>query len=232
MSESKSALNIALFGPPGSGKGTAAERLIQDFGFVHMAPGDLLRKEVADKTPLGVQVDGIMKAGQLVSDEIIHSILGNHIAAIVERKGRILLDGFPRTLVQMEFLDQCLARFDTALHAVFFLDAGQETLIERLEGRRVCTACGAVFHVKNKPPRVAGVCDLCGAALYQRKDDNRESIEGRLATYLKQTDPVRQAFEAQGKLVRVDADQSAGYVYERISEKIQQLLEETAGAGR
>lgn len=225
MSDMNSALNIALFGPPGSGKGTAAERLIQDYGFIHMAPGDLLRKEVAEKTPLGLQVDGIMKAGQLVSDDIIHSILGNNIAAVVENKGRILLDGFPRTLVQLEFLDTCLARFQSKLHAVFFLDASEQTLIERLEGRRVCSACGAVFHVKNKPPRQEGTCDLCGGALYQRKDDNRESIEGRLNAYLKQTDPVRQAFEAQGKLVRVDANQPAGVVYERIAAMMQSMLD-------
>lgn len=232
MSETNGALNIALFGPPGSGKGTQAETLIKDFEFVHLAPGDLLRKEVAEKTPLGLQVDGIMKAGQLVSDDTIHAILGNNISAVVGRKGRILLDGFPRTLVQLDFLEKCLTSFGTALQGVFFLDVDKEILIERLEGRRTCSACGAVYHVKNMPPREEGKCDACGAALYQRKDDNRESIEGRLDTYLRQTDPVRKAFEATGKLIRINASQPREVVYGQIAGQIRQWLKETAEAGR
>lgn len=228
---SNGALNIALFGPPGSGKGTQAETLIKEFGFVHLAPGDLLRKEVAEKTPLGLQVDGIMKAGQLVSDDIIHSILGNNIQAVVEKQGRILLDGFPRTLVQLEFLQDCLAKFGTQLHGVFFLDVDKEVLIERLEGRRTCSSCGAVYHVKNMPPKTEGKCDACGADLYQRKDDNRESIEGRLETYLRQTDPVRKAFEEQGKLMRINASQPRETVYGMIAGKIREWLE-TAQAGK
>ena len=156
-------------------------------------------------------------------------ILGNNIAAVLEKQGRILLDGFPRTLVQLEFLEKCLAKFNTKLSGVFFLDVDKETLIERLEGRRSCPDCGAVYHVKNVPSRVEGICNVCGGKLYQRKDDNRESIEGRLETYLRQTEPVRKAFEERGLLTRIDASQPREVVYNIIAGK---LRDQAAPAGK
>jgi adenylate kinase len=202
--------------------------LIEEFGFTHLAPGDLLRKEIQEETPLGLQAEGVMRAGRLVSDEIIHGMIGKQVAAVLERQGRILFDGFPRTVGQLEFLESFLARYGSRLPAVFFLDIPQERLIERLTGRRICTRCNAVYHIQTLPPSVEGVCDACGGPLIQRKDDNRESIQGRLRAYEEQTYPVRQAFETQGKLVRVDGDQPREAVYEAIAREVRRLLEETA----
>ena len=226
--EQNRALNLALFGPPGSGKGTQASMLIEAFGFTHLAPGDLLREEIKTKTELGLKAEAVIAAGRLVSDDIIHGMLGRHIAAVLERGGRILLDGFPRTLGQFDFLEQFLAGRGSRMHGVFFLDLPTEELIGRLTGRRLCGQCGAVYHVQTLAPKVAGVCDVCGGALVQRKDDNRESIQGRLAAYEQQTFPVLKAFEAQGKLFRIKADQPREEVYAAIEDKVRALLEETA----
>ena len=226
--EQNGTLNLALFGPPGSGKGTQAAMLIEEFGFKHLAPGDLLREEIKNKTELGRQAEAVIAAGRLVSDEIIHGMLGRHIAAVVERGGRILLDGFPRTLGQFDFLEQFLAARASRLHGVFFLDLPTEALIGRLTGRRLCGQCGAVYHLQSLPPKVEGLCDVCGGALVQRKDDNRESIQGRLAAYERQTFPVLKAFEAQGKLFRIHADRPREQVYIAIEDKVRRLLGETA----
>lgn len=225
--ETYGALNIALFGPPGSGKGTQAVMLIDEFGFVHLSPGDLLRKEIQEKTPLGRQAESVMASGALMPDEVIHGIVGNHVGSVLARKGRILLDGFPRTMPQLQFLEKFLEDGGSELHAVFFLDIDKERLIERLTGRRICESCGAVYHVQTLPSRVEGVCDACGGKLVQRKDDNRESIQERLNAYENQTYPILQAFETQGKLFKVSGDQPRESVYGEIARRVRQLLQET-----
>lgn len=225
--EKNVSLNIGLFGPPGSGKGTQAATLIEEFGFTHLAPGDLLRQEIREKTPLGLQAEEVMRAGKLVSDEIIHGMVGNFMASVLERQGRILLDGFPRTTGQLEFLEDFLKGHGAQLNGVFFLDIPTEKLIARLTGRRICPSCNAVFHVQSMPPKQDGICDACGTELIQRKDDNRESIEGRLTAYEQQTYPILKAFEAQGKLFRVNGDQAREAVYGEIASKVRQLLQES-----
>jgi len=226
--ELDSALNIGLFGPPGSGKGTQAASLIDQFGFVPLAPGDLLRKEIREKTPLGQAAEAVMAAGQLVSDGIVNEMVGGTMAAVLERGGRILLDGFPRTLAQLEFLEDFLGRRASRLHGVFSLDIPNERLIERLTGRRICETCAALYHVQSLPPRQEGICDACGGRLVQRKDDNRESIQERLAAYERQTEPVLRALEGEGKLIRIPADRPREAIYGEIAERVQALLETPA----
>lgn len=223
-------LNIALFGPPGSGKGTAASTLIEDFGFAHLSTGDMLRAEIKGQTELGKQAEAVMAAGGLVPDQLLHGIVGNALAGVIERGGRILLDGFPRTMVQFEFLEQFLQEHGSQLHAVFFLDMAAEELIERLTGRRICPSCAAVYHVKNMPPKVEGVCDACGTALIQRKDDNVESISERLGAYEKVTMPILKAYEAQGKLIRVESGRQREVVYAEIADALRRILAENAAA--
>jgi adenylate kinase len=159
-------------------------------------------------------------------DEVIHGIVGGFIGGILARQGRILLDGFPRTMVQLEFLEQFLKDAGSELHGVFFLEIDKERLIERLTGRRICESCGAVFHIQALPAR--GVCDVCGGKLIQRKDDNRESIQERLNAYEKQTYPILKAFETEGKLIKVNGDQSREVVYGAIAGHLRQLLQKTA----
>lgn len=219
------AMNIVLFGPPGSGKGTHAETLVKEFGFIHLSTGDLLRKEVREKTELGVQAEKLMTAGQLVSDEIIHGMIANFVKPVIDNKGRVLCDGFPRTLPQLDFLVSFLERCGSQLDMIFVLEIPNEMLIQRLTGRRSCPACGAVYHIVNMPPKLDGVCDACHGALIQRKDDVREAIEERLATYEKQTFPVLQAIETKGlKVAKIDASLQREVCYTQIAGYVREFL--------
>ena len=162
-------MNLILFGPPGSGKGTQAERLREKRGLRHISTGDLLREAVANGSDLGKKVQGILASGQLVSDDIIVALMRDVIAA-VENEGW-LLDGFPRTVGQAKGLDAQVAELGQKIGAIVVLNVRREAVIERLSGRRTCTQCKTVFHVKINPPKVDGICDRCGGKLVQREDD-------------------------------------------------------------
>jgi adenylate kinase len=180
-------LNLILFGPPGSGKGTQAERLREKRGLRHLSTGDLLRDAVARGTELGKQVKSILASGQLVSDEIILALMRDEIAKVGDGW---LLDGFPRTVGQAKGLDAQLDELGQKIGAIVVLNARREAVIERLSGRRTCTQCKTVFHVKINPPRVDGICDRCGGTLVQREDDKPATIEKRLDVYEAQTQPI------------------------------------------
>jgi adenylate kinase len=198
---------VMLLGPPGSGKGTVAERLRGERGgFVHLATGDMLREEVQQGSAVGIEAEGFMKRGELVPDAVIIRIVearldeGDNAAAY-------LFDGFPRTVVQADLLDESLARRGSAIEVVLFLDTPRAVILQRLTGRRVCRACGASFHVINIPPRQEGICDACGGELYQRKDDNEETIANRLDVYNRQTESLITRYEDKGLLRRLRSDQ-------------------------
>jgi adenylate kinase len=180
-------LNLILFGPPGSGKGTQAERLREKRGLRHLSTGDLLREAVAHGTDLGNQVKSILASGQLVSDDIILALMRDEIAKVGDGW---LLDGFPRTVGQASGLDAQLDELGQKIGAIVVLNARREAVIERLSGRRTCTQCRTVFHVKINPPRVDGICDRCGGTLIQRDDDKPETIARRLEVYEAQTQPI------------------------------------------
>ncbi len=207
---------VILLGAPGSGKGTIAGRLSdRNASFRHLSSGDLLRDAVKRGTPSGVEADGYMRRGELVPDEVIAALIKDYIAA-VQGDCTLLLDGFPRTAVQAGILDQVIAESGAELQAVVLLDAADEILFERIAGRRTCPACGAGYHVQTIRPREEGLCDLCGAGLVVRKDDNPETVSNRLAVYREQTVPLIDLYDGRGELRRVNAVGDIDAIVERV----------------
>ena len=196
-------LNLILFGPPGSGKGTQAERLREKRGLRHLSTGDLLRDAVARGTELGTQVKSILASGQLVSDDIILALMRDEIAKVGDGW---LLDGFPRTVGQAKGLDAQLDELGQKIGAIVVRNARREAVIERLSGRRTCTQCKTVFHVKINPPRVDGICDRCGGALVQREDDKPATIEKRLDVYEAQTQPILAHYRDKVSIYEVNGE--------------------------
>jgi adenylate kinase len=175
-------------GPPGAGKGTQARRLVDQFGMVHLSSGDIFRAEKAAGSPRGKRLAQYMDAGRFVPDDVVVAMMADAITK-ADGKAGLMLDGFPRTTAQAEALDEQLAAAKAPLDAVVVLTAPDEAIVERITGRRVCS-CGQAYHVKFLPPRKAGVCDTCGAALTPRADDTEKVVRDRLAAYNRQTGPV------------------------------------------
>ena len=202
-------MKIILLGPPGAGKGTIAEKLKQEYNIPQISTGDLFRAAIANQTELGKKVKSILDAGELVPDELTIALVQERLSAPDTSNGYIL-DGFPRTIPQAEALE----RFDT-LDMVIDFRVRDGIIIERLAGRRVCSSCGKVYHIKNMPPQKDGVCDTCGGALYTRTDDNPDSIQQRLKTYREKTEPLI-AFYSERKLLKaLDGEGSVEVVWER-----------------
>lgn len=191
-------MNLILLGAPGAGKGTLAGPLIEKMGIPSVSTGNLLREAIANGTELGIKAKQFMDAGQLVPDQLVIDMLKDRIAQPDCAKG-FILDGFPRTIPQAEALDT-IAKIDCALS----LEVPDEVIEGRMTGRRTCLKCGATYHVENNPPKVEGVCDVCGDALTIRKDDKPETVRARLATYHEQTEPLKDYYGAQGKLKSID----------------------------
>ncbi len=211
-------MNLVFFGPPGSGKGTQAERLKTKFKLRHISTGDLLREAVARGTELGKRVESVLAEGRLVSDDIVLALMRDAISAV---KGDSalrgwLLDGFPRTIGQAEGLDGILGELDQAIDAVVVLDVDRGTVVDRLSGRRTCTKCKAVFHVEANPPRTEGVCDRCGGELIQREDDRPETIRKRLDVYEAQTKPVLDFYRGRVTMHTVDGGKDVDEVTQAI----------------
>jgi adenylate kinase len=208
-----SELNLILLGPPGAGKGTQAARLRDDFDLAYIATGDLLRENVAEKTDLGREAKGYMDDGALVPDElVIKMIFGK-----VEEEGDdgFLLDGFPRNVAQADALGGELERRGRRLTAALLVEVPDEVVIERLSGRRQCSA-GHLYHVDYDPPKHEGVCDQCGKPLRQRDDDRPEVIEKRLRIYHDQTEPLIDYYEREGLLRRFDGTRDKVEVHDHI----------------
>jgi adenylate kinase len=201
-------MNLVLFGPPGSGKGTQAERLRNQFKLRHISTGDLLREAVANKTELGKKVESVLASGQLVSDDIILGLMRDAILAVKKDAALSgwLLDGFPRTVGQAKGLDGLLAETGSKIDAIFVLDATRDAVIERLSGRRTCTNCKTVYHVKYNPTRVDGTCDKCGGKVVQREDDRPETIAKRLDVYEAQTRPILDHYAGRVTTHVIDGD--------------------------
>jgi len=197
-------MKIILLGPPGAGKGTIAKALMQHDGSVQISTGDILRAAVAAGTELGKQAEAAMKAGDLVTDELIMGIMEERLQE-EDCKNGYLLDGFPRTIPQAEALKALLAKLGEKLNCALELDIPREVIIDRLTTRRTCTNCGEIYNVKSKPPRVEGVCDVCGSEIVQRDDETEEAIENRLQVYKEQTAPLVGFYRDEGLLVSVPA---------------------------
>ena len=194
---SRSPLNVVLLGAPGSGKGTQAERIVAAFGLPHISTGDILRAAVAAGTEMGAQAQGFMQAGGLVPDAVVIGIIRERLGE-PDAAGGFLLDGFPRTLQQAAALDDMLAAAGRVITHVVVLDVPEAELIERLSGRRTCRQCGKGYHLKFDPPKRQGVCDACGGELYQRADDNEQTVRNRLLVYAEQTRPLVDYYTRKG----------------------------------
>jgi adenylate kinase len=212
----KGALRLVLFGAPGAGKGTQAAEIRRRAGLPHISTGEMLRQAVQDGSPLGRSVRGIVERGDLVPDALVGAVMEERLSRPDAREG-FLLDGFPRTAAQADFLDRLLAARGQALDGVIQLEVPETEILGRLTGRRVCAACGATYHVRFGPPRAEGVCDACGGCLVQRPDDRAEAIEERLRAYRRQTRPLLERYEAKGLLRRVDGRGTPDEVYGRIA---------------
>jgi len=209
-------VNIVLMGPPGAGKGTQAKLLADRYELLHLSPGDLLRQAVRDDTELGRQAKGYMDAGRLVPDDLIVELIAGCLQNEAGASHGVIFDGFPRTLGQAEALGDLLREIDRPLDAAVNIVLPEEEALRRLTGRRVCRACGANYHVDYKPPRVKGLCDRCGGALYQRSDDTEETARSRLEVYRRQTEPLVSYYEERGLRLDVDGRGAADEVAARL----------------
>ncbi|MCS7307220.1 MAG: adenylate kinase [Aquificaceae bacterium] len=205
---------VVFLGPPGSGKGTQAKKLSQELGLLHISTGDLLRDAVRKGTELGKRAKEYMEKGELVPD----SLIINLIEEVMPQDGGFILDGFPRTTAQALALDEMLRKHGRELQKVVLFNISEEAVVERLSGRLSCSQCGAVYHIKNHPPKKEGVCDLCGGELLQREDDREEVIRKRFRVYAEQTRPLVDFYKEKNKLVSLDAGRSVEEVNKELLE--------------
>jgi adenylate kinase len=208
-------MRIILLGAPGSGKGTQAQKLVDQFNIPQVSTGDLLREAVSSGTDLGKRAKTAMDAGELVSDDIVLGMIRERLARPDADNG-FILDGFPRNISQAQSLDGLLEELGAPLDSAVLMDVDFDVLLKRLTGRRTCSKCGRVFNVYFFPPQQEGVCDACGGELLQRADDNEETISQRLRVYEAQTAPLVSFYESRDKLKVVPAEGEIDAVYERL----------------
>lgn len=209
-------MNLVLLGAPGAGKGTQAKRIVQQFGVTQLSTGDMLRAEASSGTAIGKQADEIMKAGQLVPDEIIIGLIDSRLDREDCRRG-FILDGFPRTLAQATALDAMLASKHLKLDKVISIEVDDEAMVERISGRYTCARCSEGYHDRFKQPKVEGVCDVCGSTEFVRRaDDNAETVRQRLKAYHSQTEPIIAYYDKQALVRRVDGMRAIDEVTEEV----------------
>lgn len=208
-------MRLILLGPPGAGKGTQAAAIVEKYNIPHISTGDIFRYNIKQGTELGKKAKGYMDQGLLVPDEVVVEIVEDRLRQ-EDCTGGFLLDGFPRTVVQAEALDKVLVNMDGALDRVINIEVDKGILVERAVGRRICRECGATFHVKYNPSTKGENCDQCGGNLYQRDDDNEETVTKRIEVYLKETTPLIEYYSKQDKLVTIDGDRKINEVFEDI----------------
>ena len=211
---------IILLGAPGAGKGTQAVMLAEKLNMVQVASGDLFRQALRDETELGKKAKTFMDKGQLVPDEITIQMVLDRLAAPDCENGA-LLDGFPRNLEQAKALDKALADQAKAIDKVVYIKVSEGELLKRLGGRWICRDCQAPYHEVDSPPKVTGKCDRCGGELYQRADDNTETVKKRLEVYFAETSPLIDYYRSAGKLLEINGEGSTGEVNQRIVATLQ-----------
>jgi adenylate kinase len=208
-------VRIVLLGAPGAGKGTQAVRLSEFLDLPHISTGDLFRDAIKNKTQLGLRVKQYIDKGMLVPDEVVLGCIAKRLSEPDVRDG-FILDGFPRTVPQAEGLGTVLHELGMSLDHVINIDSKESTLIKRLTGRRMCSGCGANYHILNSPPRIEGECDVCSGKLYTRSDDNEETARKRLGVYREQTEPLIKYYSDRDLLRTVDGDDHIDKVFESI----------------
>ena len=208
-------MRVVLLGPPGAGKGTLAGAIKDEFNLLHIAMGDILREEMKSGSELGNQVRSFVESGGLVPDEVVIKLIEKKLTGASGNNSGFLLDGFPRTEAQAEELDKILEKIRMPIDYVLCMEASVPVVVQRLTGRRICRDCAAVYHLVNMPPKEEGQCDVCSGELYQRPDDNEETITKRMDVYQSNTAPVIKYYEAQGKIEKVDADKGTQDIVSR-----------------
>lgn len=210
-------MNLVLMGLPGAGKGTQADKIVVKYNIPHISTGDMFRAAIKGETELGLKAKSFMDKGELVPDEVTIGIVRERLSKDDCGKG-FLLDGFPRTVAQAEALDTMLTDLGKKIDFVINIDVDQSILMERLTGRRICKNCGATYHLVFNPPSQEGVCDRCGGELYQRADDNAETVQNRLDVNIQQTKPLLNFYEDKGYLRNINGQQDIDKVFADIED--------------
>ena len=208
-------LNIALFGPPGAGKGTQAKQIAQAYDIPHISTGDIFRANIKEGTELGKKAQEYMDKGLLVPDELVCDLVVDRIHKDDCEKGYIL-DGFPRTIPQANALDEALAKDGEKIEFAIDIEVPDENIINRMSGRRACVGCGATYHIKYNPTKVEGICDACGEKLILRDDDKPETVKNRLSVYHEQTQPLIDYYAKKNVLAEVDGTKDMEDVFNDI----------------
>ena len=215
-------MQIIFLGPPASGKGTQSALIVEKYNIPHISTGDILRKAIKNRTEEGIFAEKLINDGKFVPDDIMINIVKKRLKEKDCENG-FLLDGFPRTVPQADALEEITKELNKPIDVVINLVIDQKELIDRVIGRRTCKACGASYHLKNNPPKKQGVCDLCGSELYQRADDNEQSIKVRLDTYDKQTSPLVQYYAEKGLVKDVNAMNDIDEIFNDIKKIIGEM---------
>ncbi|EGQ1693724.1 adenylate kinase [Staphylococcus pseudintermedius] len=215
-------MNIILMGLPGAGKGTQASEIIKKYPIPHISTGDMFRKAIKDETELGKEAKSYMDRGELVPDEVTVGIVKERISEDDAKKG-FLLDGFPRTIEQAEALNSILEELGRKIDAVVNIEVPEEELMNRLTGRRICETCGTTYHLVFNPPKVEGICDIDGGKLYQREDDNPETVANRLEVNVKQSKPILEFYNQKGLLKNIDGSKHIDEVTSDVIEILESL---------
>ncbi|MGD9015247.1 MAG: adenylate kinase [Candidatus Omnitrophota bacterium] len=220
-------MRLIILGSPGVGKGTQAKALAEHLKLLHICSGDLLRQAVKEGTDLGKNAKGFMDKGELVPDNLVIQLIMQRISQ-PDAKNGFILDGYPRNIHQATELDKQLGVNQLQIDAVIALQASQEVIISRLTGRRLCSKCQANFHIKNMPPKEEGICDYCGGRLYQRVDDNQETIKNRLKVYQHTADALIDYYKHKNKLVQITANEEADVVLKKMIEGLDGYLKDSS----
>jgi adenylate kinase len=213
-------MKIVLLGPPGAGKGSLAALIKDHYKILHISTGDILREEMKKDSPLAREIKGYIEKGALVPDEVITKIVDQKLTHGLKPNEGFMLDGYPRNASQASDLDKILKKTNSSLDFVLNMEASLPLILKRISGRRICKQCGAVYHATNKPPKVAGVCDACQGTLYQRTDDNEETVQNRMKVYTESTAPILDYYRKQNKLRTIDGDEETDILFKQFVESL------------
>lgn len=216
-------MNLILMGLPGAGKGTQAERIVAEYKIPHISTGDMFRAAIKEGTELGLQAKSFMDKGELVPDEVTIGIVRERLSKEDCKKG-FLLDGFPRTVAQASALEEIMQDLGKKIDYVLDIQVNPDLLLKRLTGRRICKSCGSTYHLIFNPPHNEGVCDKCGGELYQRSDDNEETVANRLEVNMKQTQYLLDFYGELGYVRSINGEQEIDTVFADIRELVSKLV--------
>jgi len=217
-------MNIVLMGLPGAGKGTQAEKIVEDFKVVHISTGDMFRAAMANKTEVGLKAKAFIDKGNLVPDDVTEAIVEERLAQADVQKDGYMLDGFPRTLEQANALQTIAMNVNKPIDAVIYIDVKPEVLVDRLSGRYICSNCGATYHKIYNPTKVEGTCDVCGGHdFYQREDDKPETVKNRLKVNIEMNTPLIDFYDKLHLLHKINGEQEIDEVYNEVKKVLQDL---------